>query len=282
MPYQQYQRYRMNRRTSSRRRWWFIGAGIVLILLVWWRVSAQPATEENTNDTANTNITSDANTNTTEASTFTTVAYDLDRCTQPISIADEQPNGVVLTFNSVRTAGSTEQILSTLASKNVKADFFVTGVWVEANPDLAKQIAESGHGLYSLGYEYVNYATKSAADIQSDFEKVDTLFTEAVGRTGQPFFRPPFGATDDDLLNTVKQYGYCPVIWTFDSLDWSADYTSEEIRNRILEKATAGSVLVMQTSNSVVPEILGSVIDGLTAKGLTIRPLAEQLVVANQ
>lgn len=272
----------MNRPTSRRRRWLWFAVVLVVVLLVWWRIAAQPtATNDNANDVVANSTAEDLNTN-TEAVAQSTVTYDLDRCIQPISVATDQPNGVVLTFNSVRAAGTTDQILATLAEKNVKADFFVTGIWMESNADLARQIVDAGHGLYSLGYEYVSYADKSAADIQADFEKVDTLFTDAIGRTAQPFFRPPLGASDDTLLATVKQYGYCPVIWTFDALDWSADYTSDEIRNRVLEKASSGSIIVMQTSNSTTPEVLGAIIDGLVAKGLTIRPLAEQLVESNQ
>lgn len=291
--FQQYQRYRIHRQARARRRWWWLGSIVAIILIIWWLravvSSPTPAADTgsaNTNAAAATNSTDgnvnagflDENANVSAHAAAS--AFDLDQCTGTISQARDGAAAVALTFNSVRTAGSTEQILQILTQKNIKADFFVTGVWVENNADVANKIVAAGHGLYSLGYANESYTAKEAADLQADFEKVDDIFTTTLNRSPQPFFRPPFGAINDEVFNAAKQYGYCPVVWTFDSLDWSADYTSEEVKNRVVERAASGSILVMQTSNSVVPEILGAVIDGLTAKGLSIRPLLEHLTAA--
>ncbi|MFC1662658.1 polysaccharide deacetylase family protein [Patescibacteria group bacterium] len=279
--YQQYQQYRLQRQSSRSRKWrWVIIIAIIIIFIWWLRNSVSNDTEEaNVNTADNTNAAeevTDDNINTNSTPDVNLVSsFDLDTCTRSISRGNSEAANINLTFNSVSSAGTTDQILEILTNKEIKADFFVTGVWLENNGELGKQILEKGHGIYSLGYEYESFTTKTDAEVQSDLEKTDDIFNSALEQSAKPFFRPPFGSINDEIFTAVKQYGYCPIVWTFDSLDWSADLSSEEVKQRILEKATNGAIIVMQTSNSVVPEILNEVIDSLKENSLNFVSLIE-------
>ncbi len=78
----------------------------------------------------------------------------------------------------------------------------------------------------------------------------------------------------------VKQYGYCPILWSVDAYDWQAGATAESATARVLDKIGPSGIAVMQTSNGLVPQFLGGLLDALRAKGLTIVSLPQLLAPA--
>ncbi|MCK4259161.1 MAG: polysaccharide deacetylase family protein [Halanaerobiales bacterium] len=44
-------------------------------------------------------------------------------------------------------------------------------------------------------------------------------------------FRPPYGAIDSELVETVKAKGYYIILWDVDSLDWRSLYKDQVIEN---------------------------------------------------
>ncbi|MFH0951998.1 MAG: polysaccharide deacetylase family protein [Patescibacteria group bacterium] len=287
--YKQYQQYRLQRGSGRSRKWRWLLLVVVIILLIWWMRSAVSNNDKNENVNAGENISAtevnanaDISSNTNQSADPTQISFDLDNCDKSISSVTGAQSQVALTFNSVSSAGSTESILQILKDKSVKADFFVTGVWLENNSDLGKQIVSEGHGIYSLGYEYASFTAMDEADIQLALEKTDDTFNSVLGRSAKPFFRPPYGSINDDVFQAALLYGYCPVIWTFDAMDWSTDYTNDEIKDRVVERAVSGSIVVMQTSNSVVPVILSEIIDQVKEKGLEFVPLIEMTSPASE
>ena len=59
-------------------------------------------------------------------------------------IGDTTKKNLYLTFDEGYEAGNTGKILDTLKSNNVKAAFFVTGHFVDTDPDLVKRMVKEG------------------------------------------------------------------------------------------------------------------------------------------
>lgn len=52
---------------------------------------------------------------------------------------------IYLTFDNGYEAGYTNSILDTLKSKNVKVVFFVSGSYIDNNPNIIKRMVNEGH-----------------------------------------------------------------------------------------------------------------------------------------
>ncbi len=76
---------------------------------------------------------------------------------------------------------------------------------------------------------------------------------------GVPVFRPPFGATDDDVHREISDQGMVETLWTVDSEDWEG-LTSDEIVDRVVDLVEPGGVVLMhdpqEATLDAVPEII--------------------------
>lgn len=284
MDYRRYHPYRRGRRSRSRLLVWgvLIVGLVVVILLVRGTggkgddgLTIEGTFEESSNaSTGETSTNAAAPTTTAPAGTF-----DLAGCTGPLSRGTRQ-NEVSLTFNAVSSAGRVSDIVRLLKEKGVPADFFVTGKWVEANTKLFSEVSSAGFPLHTLGYSYADFTQMDAAKIQEELEKTDAAFTAAGIASSKPLFRPPYGSINAAVTDAVKQYGYCPILWTVDAFDWQEGQTEETAKARVLERVSSGGIVVMQTSNGVTPELVGPLVDELKEKDLTIVPLTQLLTAA--
>lgn len=84
----------------------------------------------------------------------------------PVYSVDRTDKKIALTIDAAWEDDKTEFILETLDQFQVKATFFLCGVWVEAYPEDVKEIAAKGHeiGNHSLTHPHMNKL--SASEIQ--------------------------------------------------------------------------------------------------------------------
>ena len=64
---------------------------------------------------------------------------------EDIAIGNKESKCVYLTFDEGYEAGYTPQILDTLKANDVKAAFFITGHYLNTQPELVKRMIDEGH-----------------------------------------------------------------------------------------------------------------------------------------
>lgn len=292
--YQHYQRYRPQG-GRSRFNWTRIAIiiGIVFVVFLIGRAifSKQPAptltlpndntstamtneaanTEVNTNGATNGNENTNANSNANVNVAASTSTFSVSDCTKVISRASTDQKNISLTFNVGTTKeGQIDQLLSALKSASVPAAFFVRGDVAEQNASMVKKISDAGFAVYNLSYSYPHFNDLPDASVSEQLSKADQAVGQVTGKSTKPFFRPPYGEADADVLAAVKDAGYCPVTWTVDALDWSTDYTAAQSKERVLSNAVPGAIILMQASNAVTAEIVPDVITQLKNTGYSI------------
>ena len=62
-----------------------------------------------------------------------------------LCLGGSESKQIYLTFDSGYEAGYTEKILDVLKENNVKATFFITGHYLNTQPDIVKRMIEEGH-----------------------------------------------------------------------------------------------------------------------------------------
>ena len=64
---------------------------------------------------------------------------------------------VALTFHTNGDLGLADQLLDVLGERHVKMTSFVVADWLEANPDMAKRIADGGHEFANHTYTHPSF-----------------------------------------------------------------------------------------------------------------------------
>ncbi|MFA5051505.1 MAG: polysaccharide deacetylase family protein [Patescibacteria group bacterium] len=223
--------------------------------------------DANTNVEENANANNNANVNVASSSSSFSVAD----CTKVISRASTDQKQIALTFNvGTVKEGEIDRLLAALKAGAVPADFFVRGDVAETNAVMVKKVSDAGFSVYNLSYSYPHFNDLPAPSVAEQLTKADQAIGQVTGTSTKPFFRPPYGEADADVLAAVTEAGYCPVTWTVDALDWSSDYTAEQSKDRVLQSAVPGGIVLMQASNATTADIISDVITQLKNSGFTI------------
>lgn len=227
----------------------------------------------NTSDEVNANSNENSNTNSTNVNVDTASAdsFDLESCTRVFSRGSTENKQVSLTFNVGTTKeGDIQKVIDILKNSNTKADFFARGDVAEENPDLINKIDSAGFSIYNLSYSHPYFSDLPTSGMVEQLEKAETAISQRTNKTTKPFFRPPYGDADADVVSVVVAEGYCPVTWTVDAYDWSSDYTSAQSKERVLDNVSNGAIILMQAANATTAEILGDLITQLSNQGFAI------------
>ena len=184
---------------------------------------------------------------------------------------DVTKNQVIFTFDGGEGDQSTQGILAALKKHGVTGTFFLTGKWVERNPDLVRSVAAQGHEIFNHTYDHPHLPTLNMYRIKHQLRSMDTVLTSLIGSSTQPYFRPPYGDRDADTLAAAAQAGYQSVYWTVDARDWleSQGETNESVKERIYSSLSPGAIYLMHVGDTITGAILDDVFTEVKRRGYT-------------
>ncbi|WP_144936638.1 polysaccharide deacetylase family sporulation protein PdaB [Paenibacillus sp. 32O-W] len=193
---------------------------------------------------------------------------------------------IALTFDISWGDKRAEPILNVLKEKGVtNATFFISSPWAKGNPEIVKKIKEAGFEIGSHGHKHTNYSGLSDEEIRKQIQTAHQIISEAIGQEPN-LIRMPNGDFDKRVLKIADELKYKVIQWDTDSLDWK-NIGTDNIVNRVLDKAHPGDIVLMHASDSVkqTHEALPVIIDRLKADGyqfVTVTQLMEQAQVSKQ
>ena len=198
-----------------------------------------------------------------------------------IEHGDMSKKQVIFTFDAGAGLQSGEKILEVLAKHHVKGTFFMTGKFVEANPDFVRKVVTAGHEIFNHTYDHPHLPTLTDAEIAAELNRMDATLVGAVGSTSiistKPFFRAPYGDRDERVMNVALKNGYHGVYWTVDAHDWeeSTGVTSAEVTDRIISNLKSGNIYLMHIGDNITGDVLDQVFAEIEAKGYKIVSLTQ-------
>lgn len=164
----------------------------------------------------------------------------------------------------------TPQVLAGLKEAGVKAVFFITGYGAERHPDLVKRIHEEGH---VLGIHTMTHPNMTDLGRQEQIAEIQPLIDLITDVTGEPprYFRPPFGAYNDELLATLDELGLEAINWSNGSLDWDGVVDGYKDPNlvveAVLDQLHPGSVILAHDTMKHTAEAVPMIISALRQEG---------------
>ncbi len=138
---------------------------------------------------------------------------------------------VALTFDDGPERRRTPKVLEALAAECVRATFFLQGEHAEAQPDLTRAIALSGHEVGSHGWAHVGLTDVSLdearANIQRSLDAINTALAASAETSDQnaTLFRFTYLASSPALDALVEDLELISVSADIDSEDWDTTNT---------------------------------------------------------
>lgn len=141
----------------------------------------------------------------------------------------------------------TRRILAILKSWGVRATFFELGFQAHARPKVSQAVLAQGHSIGSHTWDHPNLPKLAETDLPGAFSQIDRgrrAVEVAIGETF-PFFRFPYGATNEVLSKYVAEQGLVSFFWNMDSMDWKLRDPAELLKNlvTILDQNKPGTIL---------------------------------------
>lgn len=188
------------------------------------------------------------------------------------------PKTVVLTFDDGPHNLYSDEIAAILKQYGVPAIFFNVGnnlgkLDAEGSPKLssrahvARRLKAAGHILANHSFTHAQLSKQKGDALKAEILNTDTLL-KAVDAGRSQLFRFPYGARNQEGLETLSKAQLKSVMWNIDSLDW-ADPVPTSIADRVLktvDKEGRGIILFHDIHERTV-KALPAVLDRLVADG---------------
>jgi len=170
-------------------------------------------------------------------------------------------------------AGDTPQILELLASRSVRATFFVKGVLAEERPELVKAIVAAGHSIGNHSYTHPSAAFWCLPPGWIE-EEIDRC-TAAIGAVSH--FRAPVGMKNPAVHPLLAARGMRLIGWSVRGFDTVSDDPAR-VAGRIVPEVRPGAIVVMHQGLPQSPRCMERVIDDLQRAGYAfVVPGADRL-----
>ena len=190
-------------------------------------------------------------------------------------VGNKDEKTLYLTFDAGYDNGNLSKILDVLKEKDVKATFFVTGDFVNRQPELLKRIVNEGHIVGNHTYHHKNITKLNFDQIKNEIDLLNDKYKEITGYTMSAYFRPPEGEFDRKSLLDLKELGYKTFFWSIAYDDWNTKSQKgpDYAYNKIMSNLHNGGIILLHTVSNDNANILGKVIDDSIKLGFTFKNL---------
>ncbi|KAF9975494.1 chitin deacetylase [Actinomortierella ambigua] len=193
-----------------------------------------------------------------------------------------QPNTFAVTFDDGPGPG-TADLLDFLELRGVKVTFFVNGLnsYLITDPQISPIVQRAhaqGHQIASHTWAHADLAAPGV-DIASQMTMLDDTLKDLI-KVRPVYMRPPYGSTNDAVLQWLGDHGYIVVNWNVDTNDWRhpTDYAaSMQVYETALRQVGAKSktfISLQHDAEEGTARVLGKLaIDYILSKGFSVVPV---------
>ena len=195
---------------------------------------------------------------------------------RPIRLAGVLTHGsgrqIAITFDACPTAkgkpGYDPSVIEVMRKERVPATIFMSGEWVEAHRDIAKDLAADP--LFEIGnhgYAHRHMDRLSEKQDRSELAHGQQVIRTIAGVTPR-VWRPPYGEVNTAAVRAAKHLGLATVDFSVASGD-PDPYISVKHMIKVLSQAPGGSIIVFHVNGNGVhtSQVLPGVIKNLRERG---------------
>jgi polysaccharide deacetylase family sporulation protein PdaB len=188
------------------------------------------------------------------------------------SVATEKKK-IAISFDAAWGNTHTRPILDILDQFGVKTTFFLVKIWVDKYPEDVKEIAARGHEVQNHSATHPDMTVLSPEEIRKEIRAAEEAI-ETITGVKPNLFRPPFGAYDNKVIETLESMGYKVIQWSIDSLDWK-EISADQIVERVLSRIEPGAIVLFHNDASYVEEYLPHILEELANRDYRVVPIGQ-------
>lgn len=197
----------------------------------------------------------------------------------PIYCVQNDNKEIAISFDAAWGSDKTEKILEILDKQQIKANFFLVGMWVDKNEDLVKKIDEQGLEIGTHSNTHPDFVKLSREQMELELATSKKKITNVTGKE-VTLFRAPFGSYNNNVLSAAERQGLRTIQWDVDSLDWKG-ISAEKIAANVLKKVQSGSIILCHNNADHIVEALPTIITTLKSRGYKFVTIGELLLDGN-
>ena len=188
-------------------------------------------------------------------------------------------NRIALTFDAGASGEPMPRILAALRERNIRITMFITGKYAEQYSEGVRQAAADGHEIANHTYSHLDSRDLTDEELIEEFARTEEIIRNLTGRSTKPYWRPPFGARNNRVLNVAASQGYRSIYWTLDSLDSVGQpKTPDFIFNRVTNTEGVnldGAIILQHFGSEASAVALPRILDRLAEMGLQVVTISE-------
>lgn len=191
----------------------------------------------------------------------------------PIYYVQTDEKRVAISFDAAWGADKTQGIMDILKEYDSNGTFFLVGFWTDKYADMVKKIDENGFEIGTHSNTHPDMTKLSSESIKNELSTSIKLITD-ITKKEVKFFRPPYGAYNNTLLDVASDMGLISIQWDVDTLDWKG-LSGEEICTRVLNNVRPGSIILCHNNSDHILDALPLVLDRLKKQGYKVGSVGE-------
>jgi peptidoglycan/xylan/chitin deacetylase (PgdA/CDA1 family) len=186
---------------------------------------------------------------------------------------------VALTFDAGGAEGQPISLLSTLEKANVPSTWFFTAEWAQAHQSVIDRVVADRIviGNHTIDHPDLANPARSNNYVCAQLGLTNQIIVDRSGIATRPYFRPPYGSYNTQVVNAAAGIGYYTVMWSIDTLDWKDTTTATNILNTVKSQLGPGKIILMHVGSLHEPEALPGVIAYIKSQGYSIVSLNQLL-----
>ena len=190
-------------------------------------------------------------------------------------IGNPDDNAVYLTFDCGYENGNLPAILDALRDARVPALFFLTGHFMEEEPDLVLRMVNEGHLVGNHTYDHPNLTTVSQERFFDELSRAEEKFYEITGVEMAKYLRPPEGRFNQQMLDWARDAGYYTILWSLAYVDWHVNdqkggaYAHEKVMKRI----HPGAIILLHSTSSDNADAMADLVPSIREAGYEFKSL---------
>ena len=197
----------------------------------------------------------------------------------PIYCVDRDDKQIALSFDAAWGSDKTESILGVLDKFNIKATFFLVGMWVDKNEELIKLISNKGHEIGTHTNLHPDLTKLDSTQINLELsvskKKIEDITSKPV-----TLFRCPYGAYNNKVISEAENLNLKTIQWDVDTLEWKG-ISAQKITSNAITKVKSGSIILCHNNSDNIVEALPGLISSLIARGYIFNTIGNILYQDN-
>lgn len=187
---------------------------------------------------------------------------------------------IYLTFDNGYEQGYTASILDILKKHEVPATFFVTGHYVETEPELVKRMVEEGHIIGNHSYNHPDFTTMNKEEMKKELDLVEEAVRKLTKQQEMIYLRPPRGTFNENTLRWAEELGYVHIFWSVAFKDWEIDRQRgwQYAYDQMMQQVHPGAIVLLHTVSEDNAKALEKIIIDLKKRGYSFKSLDDLMI----